>query len=129
MNARWLFNLKGINYWYLASAIVLNLFWTLGAGLVLTMLVQEEALSDDGNIQLILLVVSFIGPFVIGWLIGQMAADGRGPTYGLFGSFGSVGVLLSAALPSGIVGLMMIVVAIAGGLNGGMASIRRRDHS
>jgi len=129
MKAKWLFNLKGINYWYLASAIVLNLFWTLGAGLVLTMLIQEQVLSDSGNVQLILLVVSFIGPFLIGWLIGRMAADGRGPTYGLFGSFGSVGVLLSVALPSGIVGLMLIVVAIAGGLNGGMASIRSRNHS
>ncbi len=128
MNARWLFNLKGINYWYLASAIVLNLFWTLGIGLVLTILVQEQALGDSGNFQLILLIVSFIGPFLIGLLIGRMAADGRGPTYGLYGSFGSVGVLLSVALPSGIVGLMLIVVAIAGGLNGGMASIRRRDH-
>ena len=33
---------------------------------------------------------------------------------------------LAAALPGGVVGLMMIVAAIAGGLNGGMASIRNR---
>lgn len=126
MSARWLFNLKGINLWYLASAIALNLFWTLGAGLVISAQFAEQSQSDPGNFQLILLIVSFIGPFLIGFLIGRMAADGRGPTYGLFGSFGSVGVLLAAALPSGVVGLMMIVAAIAGGLNGGMTSVRNR---
>ncbi len=126
MSARWLFDLKGINPWYLASAFALNLFWTLGAGLFLSSQFAEQAQSDPGTLQLIVLVVSFAGPLLIGFLIGRMAADGRGPTYGLFGSFGSVGVLLAAALPGGVVGLMMIVAAIAGGLNGGMASIRNR---
>lgn len=126
VNAKWLLNLKGVNYWYLASAVALNLFWTMGVGLAVTAFFLGQAQRDPGTTQLILLAASFIGPLVIGWMIGQMAADGRGPTYGFYGSFGSVGVLLATALSGGIVGLMMIVAAVAGGLNGGMAAIRRR---
>jgi hypothetical protein len=126
MNAKYLFNLTGINFWYLASAIALNLFWTLGIGLAVSVLIMQQVQSSAGILQLLLLAASFIGPFLIGFVIGRLAGDGRGPTYGLYGSLGSVGVLLVAALPAGLIGLMMIVAAVAGGLNGGLASIRRR---
>jgi len=125
MNFSWLFNLKDINFWYLASVVALNVIWTLGFGLAVSYLLIEQAGTNTGTFQLILLAASFIGPFLIGWLVGRMAADGRGPTYGFYGSLGSVGVLLVVALPSGLIGIMLIVAAIAGGLNGGMLSIPR----
>ena len=126
MNAKQLFTLKGINYWYLASAVALNLFWTLGFGLLVTNLFLQQMQANSETFQLILLAASFIGPFLIAWLIGRMAGDGRGPTYGIYGSFGRAVVLGVVALPSGLVGLMLIVAAIAGGLNGGMLSLRNR---
>jgi len=125
MGFKQLFNLNGINFWYLASAIALNLFWTLGTGLIVTYAFMEQVQENPGTFQVILLAASFIGPFLIAWLIGRMAGDYRGPTYGFFGSLGSAGVLLVVALPSGVTGLMLIVAAIAGGLNGGMYSMRR----
>jgi hypothetical protein len=50
-----------------------------------------------------------------------MAGDGRGPTYGVYGAFG-------AAVPLGfafvytraIIVLLMLVVVLAGGFNGGI---------
>jgi hypothetical protein len=126
MSWKWLLNLKGLNLWYLASAVVLNLFCTLMSALVISMLLVNRIDAKTTTFQVLLMATTFLGPFLIAWMIGSMAADGRGPTYGVYGSIGSIVILVMVALPTGLLGLMLIIAAFAGGLNGGLFSIRRR---
>ena len=125
MSLKRLLDLKGLNLWYLASAIALNLFWTLLVALFVSMLFIKQIKSGVSTVQMILMVVTFLGPFLIGWLVSSMAADGRGPTYGVYGSLGSIIVLVLVALPVGMLGIMLVFIAVAGGLNGGLFSLRR----
>jgi sugar phosphate permease len=70
---------------------------------------------------------TFVGTFLVGWFIGKWANDNRGPTYGLISSLGSVALILFIILPAGgNLGLMVAIMALAGGLNGGLASLKRR---
>ncbi len=126
MSFRRLLNLKGIHVWYLASGIALNVFWTLLVGLLISMLFLNQVETDAGMVQVVLIIASFLGPFVIGWIIGKMAGDRRGPTYGVYGSLGSAAILLFTALPTGLVGVMLVIAAVAGGLNGGLFSVQDR---
>jgi hypothetical protein len=125
MNWKALFNLRGINFWWLASGVGLNISWTIVV-LLFAFRVLSAGIDTVENIQLVLMVGMFLGPLLIGWLIGRWADDGRGPTYGLIGSLGSLALILFVVLPSGPLGLLVAAVALAGGLNGGMLSQRRR---
>ena len=125
MNWKALFNLRGINFWWLVSGVGLNISWTIVV-LLFAFRVLSAGIDTVENVQVVLMVGSFLGPLVIGWLIGRWAGDGRGPTYGLIGSFGSLALILYVVLPSGPLGLLVAVVAAAGGLNGGLLSERRR---
>jgi len=125
MNWKALFNLRGINFWWLASGIGLNLSWAVVV-LLFVFRVLSVGIDTVENMQLVLMVGFFLGPLLIGWLIGRWADDGRGPTYGLIASFGSLALILFVVLPSGPLGLLVAAVALAGGLNGGLLSQRRR---
>lgn len=118
-----LLDLKGINFLFLAAAMFLNLFWSFGAASLVAYLAGAQQAPVD-LIQAGIVLLTFLGPFLIGWMIGRMSNDGRGPTYGVYGSVGSVLILVFTALPSGILGMILIVVALAGGLNGGLMALR-----
>ncbi len=125
MNWKALFDLRGTNFWWLASGIGLNLGWGV---IVLLFVFRILSTGTDTveNMQLVLMIAFFLGPLLIGWLIGRWADDGRGPTYGLIGSFGGLPLIVYTILPSGLLGLLIAVVALAGGINGGLLSRRRR---
>jgi len=127
MNWRQLFNLRSTNLWLIGVGIGWNVVWTF-----VTLLIAFRVLSRNESmvpaIQLMLMVSAFLGPFLSGWFTGRLAADGRGPTYGVIGSLVSVVLTLVVLVPSGILGLLVAVVALAGGLNGGLLSQRRRPH-
>jgi hypothetical protein len=60
-----------------------------------------------------------------GYIFGKLAGDGRGLTYGVVGSSGSVVLCLILVLPSGgLLGIMLAVISIAGGINGGLLCLR-----
>jgi hypothetical protein len=127
MNWKQLFNLRGTNLWLIAAGVGWNAIWSF-----VTLFVGYRVLgltSAVSAVQLGLMVSAFVGPFLGGWLTGRMAADGRGPTYGVIGSLGSVGLILVTILPTGILGLLVAIVALAGGLNGGLLSGDRRPRS
>jgi hypothetical protein len=124
MNWKQIFNLRGTNLWLIGAGVGLNVSWMFA-----TFLIAYRVLGRSQNIvvvQLALMISAFVGPFLNGWLTGRLAADGRGPTYGAIGSLGSVVLILIVLLPSGILGLLVAIVALAGGLNGGLLSQRRR---
>jgi len=125
MNWKYLLSVRGLNYWLLASGAGLSLIWAF-----VILMISYRLLSSSAQatfVQLGLMTGIFIGNFLIGWLIGKWAADGRGPTYGLYSSLGSVFLVLFVVLPAGMLGWLVAIMALAGGLNGGLATVRRRQ--
>jgi len=121
-----LLNFKGINFWILASCIGLNFIWiVLTLGLTIPLLSRSELAN---LVQAGIIACSFIGPFLIGWLGGRMAADGRGPTYGAVGSLGAILPVVFVLIPSGIFGFMVLMVLFLGGVNGGLLSLSSRKN-
>ncbi len=127
MNLNRIFNLKGVNFWLLASGIGLNLIAVM---LYLTAgyfsLVREQGVSLW--IELFLALGAFLAPFLIGLVLALWAGDGRGPTYSVYGSFGGVAPLVVVAVPNGIFGILLLLFWLLGGVNGGMLAeiIRHR---
>jgi hypothetical protein len=122
MDFKRLMNTKGLGMWLLASAIGLNLIYQIVLLFVINVgVVNSSATAGADMLQVFVLLASLIGPFVIAWIISGMAADGRGPTYGVYGSFGAALPLVFAFLYTrAILILLMIVIVLAGGLNGGI---------
>ena len=123
-----LVNLSGLNYWLIASGIGLNLIFTYLAILLTFAGLNVGPQAVEGT-QLILMALIFLSNLLTGWLIGWMADDNRGPTYGLLSSLSSVGLIVTIILPAGILGILLAVVALAGGINGGVLSMRRQKRS
>lgn len=125
MNFNKILDLKGINFLFLAAAMFLNLFWTLTVASMVAYLAAQNPEGGRDVVQVIVFVFTFLGPLLIAWMVGRLAGDNRGPTYGVYGSVGSVMVLFLTALPTGLIGVMLIIAAVAGGLNGGLLSLSR----
>ena len=124
MKWRDIFNLKGINLWHIANSLGWNILW-IGGSLLLTFYFLGKSPGALLIIQLGLMTIFFIGPLTAGIIFGRLASDGRGITYGVIGSFGSIILALFIVLPGGgILGLMLAVIALAGGLNGGLMSLK-----
>jgi hypothetical protein len=124
MKWRDIFNMKGINLWHIANSVGWNILWT-GGSLLFTFYFLGNSPDAFLILQIGLMISVFVGSFTAGLVIGRLAADRRGLTYGVIGSLGSVILALFIVLPSGgILGLMLAVIALAGGLNGGTMSLR-----
>lgn len=119
MNTQKLFDLKGINVWLLASNVGLNLIYTVAVLFVLFPLVGS-ALREPGAVQVVLMLLFFIGPLLSAWLVTAMAGDGRGPTYGVYGSIGCILLILALTVTAGFFAILLSVVCVAGGMNGGL---------
>ena len=128
MNFKRLTNIKGLNIWLLASAIGINLFISLALLLLNFLLVSQAQAASNELLSLGLMVASFIGPFLVALLITNMAGDGRGPTYGFYGAFGAAVPMVVIVMAAGIIGILMMAVALLGGINGGLVAegIRHR---
>lgn len=122
MDFKRLMNTKGLSFWLLASAIGLNLIYQVVLLIVINLGISSSNASSGADLlQVFVLLASLIGPFLIAWIITGMAGDGRGPTYGVYGSFGAAVPLVFALLTTqSILVLFMIVIVLAGGLNGGI---------
>ena len=120
-----LFKLKGMNPWILGMAVGANFILSVVI-LVASFLVVPNASQYKDLLQLVTMVFYFIGPFLIGWFAGRMAADLRGASYGLLGAIGGAIPVIPLVVSGGIYGLMLILVALAGGFNGGVLSMRNR---
>jgi len=114
-------NTKGLGMWLLASAIGLNFIYQIVLLFVTGGLGASSAMAGADILQVFVLLASLVGPFVIAWIITGMAGDGRGPTYGVYGAFGEAVPLVFAFLYTrSIFIILMIVIVLAGGLNGGI---------
>ena len=125
MSWREILSLKGTNLWHIANSVGWNILWT-SASLLITSYTLERVPEAAAIFQNGLMVSVFLGSLTAGFVLGKLADDGRGMTYGVIGSLGSVALALFIVLPSGgILGLMLAIIAIAGGLNGGLLSLRK----
>jgi len=125
VNLRDIFNFRGINLWHLVNSVGWNILWT-GGSMFFAMYFINKSQDAGLIIQLGLMISIFLGPFTSGLLFGKLAGDGRGLTYGVIGSLGSVLLALFLVLPGGgMLGLMLAVIALAGGINGGLLSLRK----
>jgi hypothetical protein len=131
MDFKRLMNTKGLSLWLLASAIGLNLIFQVVMLFVFNLSIGGFTQATGADyLQAVVLLASLIGPFVVAWIITGMAGDGHGPTYGVYGSFGAaIPLLLLFFYTQAILLPLMIVVALAGGLNGGIFGeyMRRRN--
>jgi len=125
LNWRDIFSFRGVNLWHLASSVGWNILWT-GGSLVFSIYFLEKSPDSYLVIQLGLMITIFVVSLAAGLLFGKLGADGRGLTYGVIGSLGSAMLSLFIILPSGgLLGLMLAAIALAGGLNGGLLSMRK----
>ena len=130
MELRKLLNFKGLNIWITGAAIGLNLFGSVFIWLVAFLILSQNEDSAPTLFQAGILLAYFMVAFLIGWVAGAMAADGRGPTYGVLGSIGAIIplCLILTSGPTGLFGIILIFSTLMGGLNGGLLSIRRTHH-
>ena len=119
-----LFRLKGINYMLLGAALGLNFFWALLLVMVGYLYISQNQSVGD-LLQVGMLAASFLGPFLIGWMVAKIAADLHGPSYGLIGSFGGLVPVVLVLIPTGIFGFLIAFTTVLGGLNGGIFAMRK----
>jgi len=112
-----LFDIRGTNGWIIALSVAANLVWSFFA--MVGALYLLDTGGDTGLVQAGLLLVEFIGPFLIALYCGWTAFDDRGPTYGIVGALGSVFIILITLLASGGIAILLSVAVLAGGFNGG----------
>ena len=122
MNLKSLFNIRGTNYWIVAMGVAANLLWSFFVMVYAFIQLLEAGGEDAGQAYILLLIAEFLGPFVIGWFCGWLAYDDRGPAYGVVGALGSVLIILITLLASGWIAILLSLVALAGGFNGGALS-------
>ena len=122
MNLKSLFDFRGTNTWIIALGVAANLLFSLFVLVFASIRVLEAGEGDAGTIYVVLILVEFIGTLLIGWFCGWLAFDDRGPTYGVFGALGSVAIIMLTLLASGWISIMLSIVALAGGFNGGTLS-------
>ena len=131
MNWQKMFQLRGLNYWLIGSAFGWNMLASLGL-LILGFQVLRLEQGGFEIIQIILIIGAFCVAALAGYFAGKIAADGRGPAYGVYGSLGGVAVFLYVLLSSGgFLGIIVSASAVFGGLNGGLFSVRkskRKNH-
>lgn len=121
MNFRRLIDTRDLNWWLVLAGIGCNfiLMVAVAWGAASTLRGGEAMV---GASQIILILGTFLATGLTGFLTGWLAR-GNGATYGLICSAGSL-VIVAIALPLDVLALIVAVVALAGGLNGGLLSER-----
>ena len=112
----------------LGVALGLNFFWAFLLVMIGYLFINENQSMGD-LLQVGMLAASFLGPFLIGWIVAKIAADLHGPSYGLIGSFGGLVPIALVLIPSGIFGFLIAFTTVLGGLNGGIFAMRSLNKS
>ena len=111
---------RGVNFWSMGSSLGLNLFWSILVLVVAYVLRTRVTNSLNAWGEAAMIFAFFIGPFLIALLTGNMAGDGRGPTYGFYGSLLGVIPVALVMLPTGLFGVFCAAAVLAGVFNGGL---------
>lgn len=120
-----MFEFGGLNLWIVASGNGLNLI------LQFVVAVAASALAAQGNplSQLLLILGPFFGTALVAFMCGRMERE-RYMSYGLYTLPGALLVIIWAVLANPVLGIMMVVVAVLGALNGArLAEMTVERHS
>jgi len=125
VNWKDLFNLRGLDLWLVGVSFGWSVLWAF-VSLLVAFLVLRANPDAAGTAQTGLMLSAFLGSLLSGWLLGRRAADGRGLTYGLITGLITAVLFGIVLIPiGGMLGLLVAAVSLAGGLNGGLLSLRR----
>lgn len=114
MNLNRLFDSGGLNLWIVASGNGLNLILE---GVVL---LGAAMLGGEGSgmTQVLLVLGTFLSTALVAFVCGRMERE-RYRDYALYTLPGNLLLTVPSILFGGIVGVMLVVVAVLGALNGG----------
>ena len=127
MNLRRLVNFDNLNWWLVVSGIGCNIILTSGVALLTNALSVQNETSTQGAVgTLIMMLGTFLSTLFTGFICGRMAQE-NSTSYGVICCIGVV-VILVITIPPSIFTVMMLFIALAGGLNGGMLSVRHPRH-
>jgi uncharacterized membrane protein len=118
-----LVNLRGLKIWILILAMVVNLALTAllfsGVGMWLS---QSGGWSDGMDI--VLMLGEFLVCALIGFAVALIVRDRRGPSYAVWGAIASFVLVIILMYQSGLLALLVALMALLGGYNGGMLGAR-----
>jgi len=124
MNLKRLVSFQNLNWWLVVSGIGCNIILTAGVALLANALsVQGEAVTQGALGILVMMLGTFLATMFTGFICGRMAQENE-TSYGVICCIG-VAVIIVITIPPSIYTVMMLFIALAGGLNGGMLSVRR----
>jgi len=113
MNLNKMFEMGGLNLWVVASGNGLNLILAGVVFLAVAMLGEEgSALA-----QVILVLGHFVATALVAFICGRMERE-RYQSYALYTLPGNLLVTVPSILFGGIFGVMVVIVAVLGALNG-----------
>ncbi len=125
MNLRRIFDLQGLNWWYVIGGMGMNFILSIVLAMLRIRFLNFEQEQTQAMVeQTVLMLGTFVITLLTGWLVGKMAGE-KGPTYGIVCSAGSLMVIVPSFGIS-LITLMLVVISLAGGLNGGLMSARSR---
>ncbi|NLE45092.1 MAG: hypothetical protein GX620_10255 [Chloroflexi bacterium] len=125
MNPKKMIDMNNLNWWLVLAGIGLNLILATAIALLSnTLALRGDDQATAVISQTTFMLGTFLATFFTGFITGRMSNDDNGVTYGLVCS---VSVLVVVVIAGGlsVYTLMMVLIALAGGFNGGMMSMRR----
>lgn len=118
-----LVDLRGLKVWVLILAILVNLGLTAllfsGVGFWMS---QSGGWAEGMDITLML--GEFLVSALIGFAVTFIAHDRRGPSYAVWGAIASFVLVVILMYQSGLLALLVGLMALLGGYNGGMFGAR-----
>lgn len=128
MNLNKMFEMGGLNLWIVASGNGLNLILQ-GVTVFVAGLLGAQGGSAAQGAQIVLMLGTFLGPLLVAVISGRMERE-RYQSYALYTLPGALIMLVLGVLAQPLFGLMLIVVAVLGALNGArLAEMTVERHS
>jgi hypothetical protein len=128
MNLKRLVSFQNLNWWLVVAGIGCNIILTAMVALLANALGASDG-SEPGGVTgtAVMMIGTFLSTLFTGFITGRMAQENE-TSYGVICCIGVAGIIV-ISIPPSIFTLMMLFIALAGGLNGGMLSLRRSRHS
>jgi|AMWB02.1.fsa_nt_gi hypothetical protein len=113
-----IFDPRGTKTAFLLLSMAAQVAWVLAFFSIIDSLVLRMGESLNG-VDTTLMLGIFLGEAVIGYFISSLAKDRRGMTYGVYGGLAALLVIVLMTWRSGLLALLVGLMAVLGGYNGG----------
>jgi hypothetical protein len=113
-----IFDPRGTKTAFLLLSMAAQVAWVLAFFSIIDSLVLRMGESLNG-VDTTLMLGIFLGEAVIGYFISSLAKDRRGMTYGVYGGLAALLVIVLMTWRSGLLAVLVGLMAVLGGYNGG----------